>query len=218
METGKERPIVLVVDDEPINIEVMARGLGKDYEALAATGGKEALDIAARYVPDLIILDVSMPEMDGYETFRCLKEIEALKNVPVIFVTALGAEEYELHGLELGAADYIIKPIKPALVKQRVGNILELKAKSDLLAERALELQDLNRKLQVEIENVKTLRGLLPICCVCKKIRDDKGYWNQLEIYISQNTDAEFSHGYCPECLKKALDDMDLKRGRTRLK
>jgi response regulator RpfG family c-di-GMP phosphodiesterase len=218
MDTSKERPIVLVVDDEPINIEVMARGLGKDYEALAATGGREALDIASRCVPDLIILDVSMPEMDGYETFRRLKDIEALINVPVMFVTALGAEDYELHGLELGAADYITKPIRPALVRQRVRNILELRAKRELLAEQVLELQDLNRKLQVEIENVKTLRGLLPICCVCKKIRDDKGYWNQLELYISQNTDAEFSHGYCPECLKKAMDDMELNRGRSRLK
>jgi CheY-like chemotaxis protein len=216
MAISKERPTVLVVDDEPINIEVMVRGLGKDYEALAATGGGEALDIAARYVPDLIILDVSMPEMDGYETFRRLKDIEALKNVPVVFVTALGAEEHELQGLELGAADYIIKPIRPALVRQRVRNILELKVKRELLAGQVLELQDLNLKLQAEIENVKTLRGLLPICCVCKKIRDDKGYWNQLESYISQNTDVEFSHGYCPDCLKKALDDVEIKRGRTR--
>jgi CheY-like chemotaxis protein len=208
MKDEKRRPILLVVDDEPINIEVIAHTMGGECEILAATGGRQALEIAAQTIPDLILLDVSMPEMDGYETLRRLKEMEAMNNIPVMFVTAFGAEEFELRGLKLGAVDYIVKPVRPELVKQRVRNMLELRNSRELLAEQVLELQELNRKLQIEMDNVKTLRGLLPICCVCKKIRDDKGYWNQLETYITQNAGIEFSHGYCPECLEKALRDI----------
>jgi PleD family two-component response regulator len=208
MDTDKCRRKLLIVDDEPVNIEALACSLQLEYEILAATRGAEALDVAAQCMPDLILLDVFMPEMDGYETYGRLKDSDALKNIPVIFVTALGSEEQELKGLELGAADYIIKPVRPALVRQRVGNILKLKTQRETLAAQVLELQALNRKLQAEIETVKTLRGLLPICCVCKKIRDDEGYWKQIEEYISANTDAEFSHGYCPDCFEKAVKAM----------
>jgi len=209
MNSGKSRPALLVVDDEPINIEVIAHSVGEECEILAATSGRQALEIAAQNTPDLVLLDVSMPEMDGYETFSRLKELESMKNIPVIFVTAFGAEEFELRGLKLGAADYLVKPVRPALVMQRIRNLVELKDSRELLAAQVLELRELNRKLQIEMDNVKTLRGLLPICCVCKKIRDDKGYWNQLEAYISENAGVEFSHGYCPECLEKALRDID---------
>jgi|WetSurMetagenome_2_1015567.scaffolds.fasta_scaffold00063_22 CheY-like chemotaxis protein len=210
MEADIRRPILLVVDDEPINIEVIAHSVGGEYEILAATSGQQALDIAAQNTPDLVLLDVSMPGMDGYETFSRMKKMEPLKNIPVMYVTAFGAEEFELRGLRLGAVDYIAKPVRPALVRQRVKNMLELKTNRELLAAQVLELQELNRKLQVEMDNVKTLRGLLPICCVCKKIMDDKGYWNRLETYIAENTGAEFSHGYCPECLDKAMKQVDI--------
>jgi CheY-like chemotaxis protein len=214
MDTEAKRATVLAVDDEPINIEFIVKGLGREYEILAATSGREALELVERCLPDLVILDVKMPDMDGYETYRRLKEIEAFKDTPVIFVSGLDAEEYELLGLELGAADYLIKPIRPALVGQRVRNILELKASRGKLAAQVLELRELNRRLQAEIENVKTLRGLLPICCVCKKIRDDKGYWNQIEAYISENAGVEFSHGYCPECIEKTVKQTALDKER----
>lgn len=124
---------ILVVDDELVTIEVMAEVLAPVHDIIFATSGAEALDLAATGKPDLILLDVMMPGMDGYEVCRHLKADSATIGIPVIFITALDSVEDEAKGLEIGAIDYVTKPISPAIVRARVHNHLELKRARDLL-------------------------------------------------------------------------------------
>ncbi len=119
-------PKILIVDDDPANIAVLADVLNHDYETFAAKGGKAALDwIYAGNTPDLVLLDVRMPEMDGYEVCRRLKEEPRTRDIPVIFVTVADDPENEARGLSLGAADFIKRPFSPAIVRARVKNHIE---------------------------------------------------------------------------------------------
>ncbi|MGE5423155.1 MAG: response regulator, partial [Ignavibacteriales bacterium] len=131
---------VLIVDDTPENVYVLMGILKELYEVLVASSGVKALKIMEK-VPDvdLILLDIMMPEMDGYEVCSIVKANPDTVNIPVIFVTALTAEDNEAKGLELGAVDYITKPFNPALVRARVKNHLELKAYRDKLEEMVQE-------------------------------------------------------------------------------
>jgi diguanylate cyclase (GGDEF)-like protein len=121
------RPKVLVVDDAPGNIKLLRDLLRGESRVLFATSGKEALEIAQREEPDLILLDVMMPDMDGYEVCRLLKADPATQDVPIIFVTGLAETNDETRGLEAGAIDYITKPFVPAIVRMRVRNHLALR-------------------------------------------------------------------------------------------
>jgi len=122
-----EKQTVLVVDDAPMNIDVLAGILQDEYHVKAATGGEKALKIArSETPPDIILLDVMMPEIDGHEVCRRLQADEVTRDIPVIFVTAMGEAEEETAGLEMGAVDYIIKPVSPSIVKARVRNQLAL--------------------------------------------------------------------------------------------
>jgi diguanylate cyclase (GGDEF)-like protein len=127
------KPTILIVDDAPSNIEILNGILDSDYEILFATNGKDALEVAQEHMPDLILLDVVMPEMDGYEVCTRLKTDIKTREIPVIFITGMGQEEEEAKGLSIGAIDYVIKPIRPSIVKARVRNHLELKRYRDTL-------------------------------------------------------------------------------------
>jgi len=114
-------PTVLIVDDEPTNISVINSLLREEYRTLVATSGKRALDIAhSAHPPDLILLDVGMPEMDGYQVCQALKEDPLTRHIPVIFTTGKTTLDDELRGFEMGCADYIHKPISPPVLKARV--------------------------------------------------------------------------------------------------
>lgn len=207
------RARILIVDDEPANIHLLAEILRDDYHVNIATSGATALKIVQEHdQPDLILLDVSMPEMDGYEVCRRLNQNESSRHIPVLFVTALQDEEFELKGLELGAMDYLTKPVRPAVVRQRVKNGIALKRQHDELQRTVARLEQLTRELLYEKETIKVLEGIIPICCVCKKIRNDEGYWKQLETYISEHSEASFTHGYCPECSKELMDQYNLSK------
>ena len=121
MEGAKKKASVLIVDDTPENISVLTEVLSEHYRVKAATSGEKALAICTSDAPpDLILLDVMMPEMDGHEVCRRLKSNERTRHIPVIFVTALTDEHNEALGFELGAVDYVSKPISPQVVLQRV--------------------------------------------------------------------------------------------------
>ena len=117
---------ILVVDDEPTNRAVLVELLQGEYTVLEATNGADALALARESTPDIILLDVLMPGMDGFEVCRRLKSDESTRDVPVIFVTSLDDYGDEAQGLALGAADYITKPVQPALVLERVRSHVEL--------------------------------------------------------------------------------------------
>ena len=134
METPANRQTILIVDDAPANIKVLGEALKTEYHIVVATNGEKALQIAASSKPpDLILMDIIMPGMDGYEACKKLKQGEQTRNIPIIFITAKDQEEDETHGLELGAIDYITKPFSLPIVKARVKTHLELKRHRDNL-------------------------------------------------------------------------------------
>lgn len=126
-------PKILIVDDTPANIRLLGGALHPEHEIIIATNGADALKIAETERPDLILLDIVMPGMDGYEVCRHLKDSPVTKNIPVIFITAKAEEEDEVKGLSLGAVDYILKPFSLPIVQVRVKNYLELKHDRDML-------------------------------------------------------------------------------------
>ncbi|MEZ7198101.1 hybrid sensor histidine kinase/response regulator [Pseudodesulfovibrio karagichevae] len=143
-----ERPTVLVVDDNRLNIDLLVDVLKDDYKLLVALNGVTALDILYNALPDIILLDIMMPEMDGYEVCRRLKSDERTKQVPVIFITAKSQSEDEAKGLALGAVDYITKPVNPAIVQARIRTHLALYNQNR-------ELEEKVRKRTLELEKSK---------------------------------------------------------------
>jgi len=128
-----DKPRILIVDDIAANIKVLNEILGEEYSISFATEWRKGLDLAQRVRPDIILLDVMMPEMDGYEICRRLKSETETRDIPVIFITARGSEADEEKGLAIGGADYIAKPFRPAIVRLRVRNLLQLKLQRDQL-------------------------------------------------------------------------------------
>ena len=136
MKDKQIKATVLVVDDEPLNIQVLSQALSPWYRIKAATSGKTALEIASSDdPPDLILLDIKMPEMDGYEVCKQLKKKRSTTHIPIIFITGKTSTDDETRGLELGAMDYITKPFSVPIVMARVRNQIMLKVKTDMLEE-----------------------------------------------------------------------------------
>jgi diguanylate cyclase (GGDEF)-like protein len=133
LEDAQRPPRLVVVDDQPVNIQAPCKAFQADHQVLMATTGEQALKLAVAQQPDLVLLDVVMPGMDGHEVCRRLKADEATRDIPVIFVTAHNDEAAETQGLALGAVDFISKPINPTIVRARVKAHITLKTQSDLL-------------------------------------------------------------------------------------
>jgi putative two-component system response regulator len=139
------KPTILAVDDTPANLSLLSQLLGPHYRVQLAVSGVKALEIAQRQAPDLIVLDVMMPEMDGYEVCRRLKADPHTRDVPVLFLTALSEPANETLGFEVGGADFVAKPFTPATLLARGRSHLDLKAWRDALRDR-------NTQLQAELE------------------------------------------------------------------
>jgi diguanylate cyclase (GGDEF)-like protein len=132
-EVASQRPRLLVVDDQPVNIQVIHKVLGRECQVLMATSGRQALEICHSQLPDLMLLDVDMPEMDGFEVCQLLKADPLTQHIPIIFVTSHNDSGSETKGLDLGAVDFISKPINASVLKARVKSQLLLKFQSDVL-------------------------------------------------------------------------------------
>jgi DNA-binding response OmpR family regulator len=204
-----EKSTILIVDDNLHNLNILASALkAYGFEPSVAQSGEETLELLNHSTPDLILLDVMMPGMDGFETCRHLKENPATRAIPVIFVTALADIESKLKAFEAGGVDYVSKPLEFQEVLAPVATHLTLRDLQQQLEQKNNALQEKNLQLQEALDKVKTLRGLLPICANCKKIRDDGGYWQQVEAYIADHSEAEFTHGICPACMEKLYSDL----------
>lgn len=198
---------VLIAEDDPISCSVLQTMLCKWGHEVVVTcdGGAACKALEEKGAPPLAILDWMMPEMDGPDVCRWLRSRPGSDSTYVILLTVKGTKQDIITGLEAGADDYLTKPFDHGELKARlqVGQrILALQAK----------LADRVKQLETALSWVKQLQGLLPICCYCKKIRDDKNYWQQVECYIAAHSEARFSHGICPECMdsivKKELSEM----------
>ena len=132
---------ILIVDDQLNNIKILAQVLQTDYRILFATNGKEAMDLALKELPDLILLDIIIPDMDGYQILEKIKSSEELKKIPVIFLTGVDSDSSQVKGFDLGAVDYITKPFHPNIVKARVKTHLSLKKAHEELAEKNVTLK-----------------------------------------------------------------------------
>lgn len=176
---------ILTADDDSISRKVLSaalRSLGHDV--VETRDGAEAwAEFRLSYFP-LVISDWMMPKVDGIELCRRIRSEDRPKYSYVILLTSLEGKEKYLEGMEAGADDFITKPFDRDTLSARIH-----------VAERILTLQ----------AEVKQLEGLLPICSYCKKIRDDDNRWQHLETYISRRTEANFSHGICPECYQKYM-------------
>src|SRR6185369_8891899 len=147
----KESPQkILIIDDTVANIQILNEIFHQEHKVFFAISGAAGIEVARRELPDIILLDIMMPGMDGYETCSILKSDPATEPIPVIFVTAMGEENDEAKGLAAGAIDYITKPISPPIVKARVKNHLELKHGRDMLQQVGLELAVKNATLEKE--------------------------------------------------------------------
>ncbi len=191
----EDKPTVMIVDDAAENLRILIELLKDDYRLIPLKSGKVALGkLTQDPLPDLVLLDIVMPEMDGYELCSRLKADPRTKEIPVIFITAVSEVMDDAKAFELGAVDYVPKPFNPLTVKARVNTHIKLY--------RTL------KELQNALKDIRTLSGLIPICASCKKIRDDKGFWNQVENYIEDRSDAQFSHGICPDCRDRIYPEL----------
>ena len=163
-----DQPLVLLVDDTPENLTLMSELLADSYRVKVANHGAKGLRIAAESLPDLILLDIMMPEIDGYEVCRRLKADPATAEIPVIFLTAKTEQADEQQGFDLGAVDYITKPISPPIVLARVRAQLQLKASADFLRDKSEYLEwevrrrtrDIQRLQEVTIEAMASLAAM----------------------------------------------------------
>ncbi len=205
----REKPIrVLIAEDEFLVGKEITRIL-KDigYEQIGiAQNGEKAVEMTRSLHPDIVLMDIKMPKLDGLQAARQI--LEACPT-PVIILTAHESKEFFKKASETGVVAYITKP--PSKIEIERAVTIALARHQDLL-----ELQHLNRdlkshkeELEKKLAEIKTLKGLLPICAKCKKIRDDKGYWNLIETYIEQHSEAFFSHGMCPNCSEELYGDQD---------
>ena len=189
--------ILLIEDNEDDFIlfkQLLSKSRFLSAELLWAKRIREALPMIAEGNIDLILTDLALPDGKGFETIKKLNEV--VKKVPIIVLTSNSDERLALYILRAGAQDYLIKgQVTTYDLVRSIRYSMERKA---LVAE-----------LQESLDNIKTLKGLLPICSSCKKIRNDQGYWKTVEAYIQEHSHAQFTHGLCPQCMTKYFQSLE---------
>ena len=192
---------ILIAEDDSLSQTMLKAMVARaGFEPVVTGDGLEALQILSRADgPKLAVLDWMMPGMDGPDVCRKMRKTKTDEPAYLILLTSRDDKKDVILGLKSGANDYIVKPYDIEELKVRIGigrKVVELQA---MLSGRITELKS-------ALDQIKTLRGLLPICMYCKKIRDDRQYWQQVEHYVAGHTDAQFSHSICPDCYKKYVE------------
>jgi AmiR/NasT family two-component response regulator len=191
---------VLVVEDDSLVSEMIQGLLERMWYIVAgrAVNGLQAIEMTQSTRPDVVLMDIKLPDMDGIEAARRIYESCP---TPVVVLTAYDTPELVERASAAGVGAYLLKPPDAHEMDRAIAIAM---ARFDDL----MELRRLNAELQDTLAKIKTLSGLLPLCSSCKKIRDDDGYWHQVEVYIRDHSEAEFSHGLCPECAKKLYPEI----------
>jgi sigma-B regulation protein RsbU (phosphoserine phosphatase) len=207
---------ILVVDDQAdirMVLQAILKAAGHTDVVLAESAGEAfrrlSLDDPTRPCGvDLILMDIFMTSMDGIDACRIIKGAAHLQSIPILMVTGRTEMSDLKAAFAAGAMDYITKPVKQVELMARVNSALTLKAQMDARHAREQELQKRNEELERALQEIKVLRGFIPICATCKSIRNDQGSWQRMEAYIQEHTDAEFSHSICNDCLKKVFPEL----------
>lgn len=189
---------ILVAEDDVLWQRVLEKALIKwHFEPVMVKSGTEALAILkAHDAPRLAVLDWMMPEMEGVDVCRQVRSAAGIKQPYIFLLTSKERKQDVVEGLAAGADDYLTKPFDHEELHVR------LKA-GERIVKLQMDLEDRVNALEQALSQVRQLNGLLPICSYCKKIRDDKSYWQQVEQYIAEHSGATFSHGICPDCYEK---------------
>ena len=212
------------------------------HDVRQAANGEEALSLIADDKPEVIVSDVLMPKMNGYELCRRVKDDSELRDISIILLTTLSDMGDVLNGLECGADSFVSKPYSEEEILHHIDHILTnrilrgqkhidgatevfFEKKRYLFSARRIqtinflfsifthsidknkELVRKNEELRRALQTIKTLRGLIPICAWCKKIRDDDGFWQSVEEYMTEHSDASFTHGLCTECMEREFPE-----------
>lgn len=191
---------ILIADDESLVLDIITAEL----ESLGcvivgrASDGLAAVELTVRHRPDVVVLDIAMPEMDG---LAAAARIQAECPTPVVILSAHDDQVEILHAAEAGVGAYLVKPPRASELERAMA--IAMARHADLM-----ELRRVNAELKQAVSEVRTLGALLPICCSCKKIRDDKGYWQKIEAYISARSPTRFTHSYCPDCARSYFPDL----------
>ena len=195
---------ILLIEDNPDDLtltrEVFKKTQAVPMRLACAASLKEALTILREGPYDAIVADLNLPDSRGQETFESLRR--GAPGTPLLLLTVTNDEELAIRLVKLGAQDYIVKgDLSPALLVRAVHYAIERNALNRRQGE-------LIASLEKALSKVKTLSGLLPTCAKCKRIRNAGGEWQAMEEYISRRTDAEFTHGLCPQCSKELYPDL----------
>lgn len=195
---------ILVADDDTTTRLLLEDFLAEwGFTVLTAQDGDEAWDLLENERNlQLAVLDWMMPGVDGLEICRRIKGREEGRYIYTLLLTGKGSRDDMVQALESGADDYLTKPVNADELRSRLAVGQRILRYEKTLAEKIVELEDALRE-------IRTLSGLLPICSSCKRIRDDQGYWNQIDTYIGERSDAKFSHSICPACQESYLRDSD---------
>lgn len=196
---------ILLLEDDPGSARLIQKKLERaGYAVDIARDGAEGLALVAAGDYEVLLVDHHIPVHDGLEVIRILASRGPLP--PTVMITGAGSERLAVKAMKLGARDYMVKDVEGVFL-ELLPAVLEQVLEGQRLIEEKRRAEEERERLIVELQQalakVRTLRGLLPICASCKKIRDDQGYWQQVEVYVESHSEAEFTHGICPECKKR---------------
>ena len=225
-----EKQNILIIDDDQNIRKTLSDILRvKGYEVLTASSGTEGLDFVKQSAITLAIIDLGLPDIPGLEVLSRIKETHPF--IESIILTGNASLDSAIEATNKGAFSYLLKPYDPEQLELHIMRAIEKRQAQETIARHNMELERINAQLkktnmelfhevaerkraeeekekliielQESLAKIKTLKGLLPICAWCKKIRTDKGYWQQLESFLKEYSEAEFSHGICPDCIKE---------------
>lgn len=199
---GNQHIRLVVAEDDFLVCEEIKRILrDTSYEVVGEAGnGGQAIRLVAELRPDAVLMDIKMPEMDGLEASRRITETCPC---PIVIMTAYETADLVETASKAGVAAFLTKP--PVLAEIDRAITIAMARHADLM-----ELRQVNQELQTALGEIKTLRGILPLCSFCKKIHTAEGTWENVDVYIHKHTEADISHGLCPDCLKEHYPDIYL--------
>ena len=192
----------LIADDDRAAATIVSRSLASwGFEVSVAHNGDDAWVRLRDTAPSLAVIDWEMPGVDGPELCRRIRQTPELAHLYVLLLTARSSRTDLVAGLEAGADDYLVKPVDPHELRARVHVGARVVGLQERLAEKV-------RELEASLTKVKQLGGLLPICCYCKRIRNDHNYWERVEVFVTEHSNAKFTHGICPSCFETAKAEL----------